>query len=352
MLPSVVEVLEWRETPFLLTYLQNSHRILIDRKLDELFRTNSSAVTHLVASWRSLPETAQDRMRMAPETINHLHKRLPESLSFLQLSVVAERRMSGMDDDKPGALWTALGDAYLPPVKNRNPRIAPRLVSGLPVDGVSPHAERALAIDPDLTRLPTPAECDEAVQKLDDAMETIGAVAQPALDLIVATTRVVVLGAGSGPNQAFSSFSHRRWLGRSGLGNAQLPNVTISTLCDALVHEAIHSFLYLIEEHYPLLAVSGESAGVKLLSPWTGRLLSLRSFVHAIFVWFGLWQFWRRAFPAVSAPQAQALMRAAEIGFHDHNLLDQLRGVDHLITDQARLAATLPTLVVHGAAVS
>lgn len=346
MLPSIIGVLEWRDMPFLLCYLASCHSARVDDELKALLAGDAPEIALLSAAWQSLPETSRDRIRMAPETVNQLRRRTPATLAFLKQSIFAERRQAGATDDFAEPLWTALGDAYLFPVGCGEAWTAPRLCSGLAVDIQSPSAKLALSIDANLSRFPTPSEHHQIVVKLDDATRTIGAIAPPALTLLLAVTRVIVLGAGSGPDMAFSSFSHHRWPGRSGFGNAQLTGINFVTICDALVHEAIHSFLYLVEEHYPLLIVGAERAEVKLQSPWTGRALSLRSFVHAIFVWFGLWQFWRRASSVVPDNHAQTFMRVAEVGFHDRNLLEQLRGANHLITDQARLAAKLPGLVV------
>jgi HEXXH motif-containing protein len=64
-------------------------------------------------------------------------------------------------------------------------------------------------------------------------------------------------------------------------------------LANALVHEAIHSLLYMVELMEPFYVF--EDRAFEVASPWTGNLLSLRSYVHACFVWFGLWNFWRAA---------------------------------------------------------
>ena len=64
----------------------------------------------------------------------------------------------------------------------------------------------------------------------------------------------------------------------------------------ALVHESIHSYLYMHEPR-PLWGLNPdvtEEPGV-VQSPWTGRELPLSTFLHACFVWYGILFFWGRA---------------------------------------------------------
>jgi hypothetical protein len=63
-------------------------------------------------------------------------------------------------------------------------------------------------------------------------------------------------------------------------------------LMDALVHESIHSLLYNVESLEPFYVSANSQVAFTAESPWTGKKLYLHSFVHACFVWFGLWSFW------------------------------------------------------------
>jgi hypothetical protein len=77
--------------------------------------------------------------------------------------------------------------------------------------------------------------------------------------------------------------------------NAHLPAIDRERLADALVHEAIHSLLYMHETREPWIvddrSVPRDAA---LESPWSGARLTVRNFLQACFVWFGLAHFWAR----------------------------------------------------------
>lgn len=91
---------------------------------------------------------------------------------------------------------------------------------------------------------------------------------------------------------SFSSVSFSCYPGLAVLSNCQ--GVGAHKLADALVHEAIHSALYLFETtKHPLLTCQ-PPAHLRLQSPWTGRQLSLDSYVQACFVWFGLAHLWKQ----------------------------------------------------------
>jgi HEXXH motif-containing protein len=94
------------------------------------------------------------------------------------------------------------------------------------------------------------------------------------------------------------SFASSSWPDRPGvigIVNAHRPDLPGERLVDALVHESIHSLLYLVEAREPFYLSSVARRAYTARSPWTGRDLSLHSYVHACFVWFGLWNFWRQA---------------------------------------------------------
>lgn len=68
-------------------------------------------------------------------------------------------------------------------------------------------------------------------------------------------------------------------------------------IVDMLVHESIHQYLHLFEEqifdfvHIEALPKSWVEER-EFPSPWSGNLLDLRSYTHAVLVWYGLIHFW------------------------------------------------------------
>jgi hypothetical protein len=50
--------------------------------------------------------------------------------------------------------------------------------------------------------------------------------------------------------------------------------------------------IYKLELADSLYTDESQAKQLTTVSPWSGRTLLLHSFVHACFVWYGLWRFW------------------------------------------------------------
>lgn len=107
--------------------------------------------------------------------------------------------------------------------------------------------------------------------------------------LIQSCVKVVVMRKTA--KKSFCSFSSCYFVGRVTMTNPH--KVDNLAVMEALVHEAIHSFLYM---HCPSpdwgLVSNAKAAPGKVISPWTGREISLCAFLHACFVWYGILYFW------------------------------------------------------------
>jgi HEXXH motif-containing protein len=128
------------------------------------------------------------------------------------------------------------------------------------------------------------------------ALDLIEAVSSAAYRMVNASLQVITLVTGSwsaiGPGKPTLSLSSKAMIGRTTLGNAESDIYSIKKIANNLVHEAIHSLIYKLELLTPLYANDEVADSVHAVSPWSGRHLQLHSFVHACFVWFGLWSFW------------------------------------------------------------
>jgi hypothetical protein len=89
-------------------------------------------------------------------------------------------------------------------------------------------------------------------------------------------------------------------------------DVTVEALADAIVHEAVHTAIYLWEHRYEPLIHKDDSSTL-IPSPWTGNPLSKDNLIQAIFVWAGLLRFW--SLPAHHSENARALRNKAQSGF-------------------------------------
>lgn len=86
-----------------------------------------------------------------------------------------------------------------------------------------------------------------------------------------------------------------------------------SEIADGLVHESIHALLYMEEARQGWITDRAlDVADRVVLSPWSGNMISIRSFLQACFVWYGLASFWAKVLdrapssPFTSAPRLLA----------------------------------------------
>ncbi|RAJ27215.1 hypothetical protein [Pedobacter cryoconitis] len=68
-------------------------------------------------------------------------------------------------------------------------------------------------------------------------------------------------------------------------------------IIESLIHESIHSALYMTDLCNPWLPDSNKRKefNYNVQSPWTGNKISLANIIEAVFVWYGVYKFWRMA---------------------------------------------------------
>lgn len=79
------------------------------------------------------------------------------------------------------------------------------------------------------------------------------------------------------------------------LGLSELENWFIESFVDALVHESIHNFQFLVGRSVPPVRDYFSLEKVLIKSPWTGSPLSAYAMIHATIVWHQLYSFWKAA---------------------------------------------------------
>lgn len=135
-----------------------------------------------------------------------------------------------------------------------------------------------------------------AREKLEIAAGVIRRTCPMAAALIEGSLRVVHLRQTASAPDAYYSYSQRDIIGRCVLVNAHLQVADIGTLVNALIHEAIHNFLYRIEQTHPLVCLpAAEGKMVTYRSSWSGNRLRSSTYVHACYIYFALTQFWLRS---------------------------------------------------------
>ena len=283
---------------------------------------------HLVIS---LPKASQQRLLLAPR----LHTLLwannqpgADDIDSLRQFLDLERYLCHQGGDRPRDSWTALWDFYLGPeeqVQEHAPAgtsslffrgetfRAPKLGS-IVLDGFRPFTEKDFPPPMGEVINHTPEELEFITWRLEQSLEQITRISRTARSAVDALIQVISLVRAPKSIKGTQSFSNKPVIGRMGLANVDSDRWTVSKIADAIVHEAIHALIYKIELANSLyLDYSVESEPFIVVSPWSGRKLPLHSFVHACFVWFGLWNFWGLASP--EEPDAAKLKGIAGHGF-------------------------------------
>ncbi|QUL38783.1 hypothetical protein [Erythrobacter sp. JK5] len=125
----------------------------------------------------------------------------------------------------------------------------------------------------------------------------------------------VMVARNSRADEGFHSGGARVTAGRMVMTNPLFARDKPELITDGLVHESIHCAIDHCEFVAPILTVVQTDAAI--VSPWTGKLLDINTFIHASFVWYGLVHFWTLANARTSQPTPGALemLATARRGF-------------------------------------
>jgi hypothetical protein len=273
------------------------------------------------------------RALLAPETTTRIlwPRRYvrQEIATFLADAFTAEAALEGRVVPPLSGLWSARGDAHIS--GDRSVERTETVGGRIPVDLESPFS-RSIDVTGEKERLeksrPPLAELEREVvlKKLRAAICILAAHAGPCLDVVARFTKVLVVLAD--PAEPFSSGSVGRYIGRTVICNVQAAPIDAGILADALLHESIHALLYIQEiEHAWVTDSALLLPERRVASPWTDRLLSVRSFLQACFVWYGLLHFWSQLRTSGATPPdiAERMMSRAIRGFRRRALLAPLQ---------------------------
>ena len=291
-LESVVEMLAWRKSNPLLTRSAREARMGNVRQTVTELLSSDQAEYNLRTVWTQLPSHIVDRIAGAPTTsyvIDQANR--SATLRFIYHSIEAELNHACLRCGRP-AVWTALGDIGW--MEDGAPVVARRTMSGIPVDFDSPGVRIRLCIEDEgnWNESSDSLSVDSrniAIEKIDSAMECLKSGSDYCYELVCENTRVITITCHP-KSGLFSSASSPEFPGRTELLNPHLLTVDVADVVDSLLHEAIHALLYELERTYGSLTTSEATGTIR--SPWSTRELDVHTFVHACFVWYGLFYFW------------------------------------------------------------
>jgi len=312
----------------------------------------------------ALPVNGKLRFMTAPETfeaITRLRKEPSPTVISLATFLNGESAAHGLGPAKSG-YQTALGDAYYSDCPKESPMAsfaesqsediqlfrAPCLAGDvLPIDFFSPNVQHAKetsgpkeVVVSERYGTYSAEEIALVVSKLRDAYKRVEKVSATAAQLIREFAKVLIplkIPNGSG------STSQPRFPGRVLLSGVE--NASPAKIASALVHESMHQLLYVLELVGEFVVPSTEHEEKPLVkSLWSGRDLSLHSFIHACFIWYGLVRFWTlpRASEVFEESDLQIELEKSSSGFKDRNPIEALGPfVGHLRHDVVATAGTL-----------
>jgi hypothetical protein len=272
---------------------------------------SSHSDTDLLHSVTSLPASSQQRLLLAPRVYRMLRSNsepgADEIDSFKQF-VGLERYLCNQESELPHGSWTALLDFYLAPEKPvqectsslsfRGETFRAPKLGNIVLDAFRPFTKEDFPPPLGEVSNHTPEELEFITKRLEQALEQISRMSPTARTAVDALVQVISIVRAPQSKKGTQSFSNKPVIGRMGIANADSDRWSINKIAEAIVHETIHALIYKIELTNCLyLDDSIESSPLKIESPWSGRKLPVHSFVHACFVWFGLWSFWKLASP-------------------------------------------------------
>ena len=298
----------------------------------------------LIAS--NLSEKHLLRLATAPETFSRLSdgECSPSAiLSFLRYSLQAEFAITRSLPCKE-TLWTALGDVRIDPSiagESRINYVAQCLGSStVPIDVKSPYCQHLNALKEQYTEYP-PTELCQLLESLSSAWHAIGATQRTRLEIIALFFRSVVFRYNP-MYQGYGSSSSVSHFGRAVFRNTHLAGFV--NVVEGLLHESVHAAINVIDLSESCYHGGPEIHTRTCTSPWTGNLLSPRTYFHAVLVWYSLKLFWSKALGTSWFDPADVSARydMAVSGFRINKIADELMPHAHFFPhDSLELIASL-----------
>ncbi|MDB4912585.1 MAG: hypothetical protein JWM95_229 [Gemmatimonadetes bacterium] len=176
-----------------------------------------------------------------------------------------------------------------------------------------------------------PEDRDVCIRRVREANRLITSTSTNASKLVETFLRELALRRDATAPDDPGSYSEPRVVGRAVMVNPQADEASVPYLADAILHESIHSYVFMIEiatGDARLYDTPNLQESV-VESPWTGRPLRVHFFVHASFIWFALGSFWRQYLESGETEwqrEAMRLYAASQRGFRGKRLSDLIGG--------------------------
>ncbi|QTE21990.1 hypothetical protein [Polaribacter cellanae] len=241
---------------------------------------------------------------MTPEMSHILlykKKSIKENFSLVEKLIYAEvaKETKKVLNPEFKDLWTSDGSFFISYDNEKKDFFiyeSPLLLNKIPIDFLSPFSslmnnEEMGEKDSLQIQNYDHEEFESIIQKLEVSISPLKGTCQNVLDFIQKFTLTII--PKKHKENYFSSGSNGLYIGRTVLSNLHITSKEL--IVEALVHEAVHSYLYMIEVLKPWMPdfESSRKFGNQVASFWTGNLISVRSFTQAVFIWYSLYNFWK-----------------------------------------------------------
>jgi hypothetical protein len=320
ILREVVDLLTWKETSGTPALCRTLYEELLDSQMRRVGENNDEARCILDAVG-FLPRRRRRAFLRAPLVASRLlgwAKGEPFDAGPIAKSLVAELATVGIDCEVLEPVWTALGDRCIDPADpERQTSSGPPIANThIVIDSAGPIDFSACESGP-LT-FPSHLEWVVIKQALAQAARGIESTSPAAFETWEQCVDVVAVRTLSQFQQSFSSNSLVYNARVSLLINAHLRATNSAVIASALLHEAIHSLLFMWEEiAEPFFVGTRPREDVRIISPWSGKPLFLPAYIHACFVWYALYWFWKVAVDRRTWPteESRAFVHSSRSGF-------------------------------------
>lgn len=317
--------------------------------IDERFNAHLTELIRAPAFRESVGHSLLDGLSILPERTRHWLIRSPSFVSqalgwargdsepdvrTLSQYVLAELVKANITEVSDIQIWTARGTSTLRSI-NGQPMSQITSLGKIAIDHRSPQQYPYDGVSEKLL-LPMPeSDAKQVFMKLEKCMTLLAANSPQAHQFVNHFLEQISLRIEPELPDRFNSSSFSKFIGLALLVNPNVERADLCNLTEALVHEAMHSMLFMLEEVEGPFLIDRNSARVVVTSPWSGAEINLHAYIHACVVWFGLYWLWEVLIDTGAYPEkARALQNRAHSGFL-HRPLANISAYHALIEESA-----------------
>jgi len=288
----------------------NEHRKLAFKRFEEFteaLKSKDIAIFNEVFDrWNQFTDEQKTELIMSPQISNICYWYKPDRLSDIGLFFIEaldaelSKRTTSFDKNRYKSLWTSNGDYLIKYDESKDEFIdyeAFRLENNVVLDFFSPYTQNITDADNIIAQSNQTYSYEEAFhiyEKFSIAMSPMLSQKSNVTEFMEEILNVIVFKkrVSDDNKRHFVCGSNYNYMGRLLIVNPELAKD--EDLIDALVHESIHFLLDMIDEINGWIPeeINTNAQLIKMESKWSGRPLALRTFLHAIFVWYGLFNLW------------------------------------------------------------